>query len=72
MKLVAFIGGSGNKGNDNNSVDISNKEIIKRFCKNVKLKTNFDNYKALFSNKIKKISVFKENIIGENIFRSRV
>ena len=50
-----------NVGNDNNSVDISNKEIIKRFYKNVELKKNIDDYEALFSNKkIKKVLGFKE------------
>ena len=50
-----------NVGNDNNSVDISNKEIIKRFYKNVELKKNINDYEALFSNKkIKKILGFKE------------
>ena len=50
-----------NVGNDNNSVNISNDEIINRFYKNIKIKKELNDDEALFSNqKIKDILGFKE------------
>ena len=50
-----------NVGNDNNSVNISNDEIINRFYKNIKIKKELSDDEALFSNqKIKDILGFKE------------
>ena len=50
-----------NVGNDNNSVNISNDEIINRFYKNIKIKKELNDHEALFSNqKIKDILGFKE------------
>ena len=49
-----------NVGNDNNSVNISNDEIINRFYKNIKIKKELNDHEALFSNqKIK-------NVLGKN------
>ena len=50
-----------NVGNDNNSVNISNNEIINRFYKNIKIKKELNDDEALFSNKkIKDVLGFKE------------
>ena len=50
-----------NVGNDNNSVNISNDEIINRFYKNIKIKKELNDHEALFSNqKIKDVLGFKE------------
>ena len=50
-----------NVGNDNNSVNISNDEIISRFYKNIKIKKELNDDEALFSNKkIKDVLGFKE------------
>ena len=50
-----------NVGNNNNSVDIKNKDIIEKYYKNVKIKEKLADYEALFSNKkIKNILGFKE------------
>ena len=50
-----------NVGNDNNSVNISNDEIISRFYKNIKIKKELNDDEALFSNKkIKDFLGFKE------------
>ena len=50
-----------NVGNDNNSVNISNDEIINRFYKNIKIKKELNDDEALFSNKkIKDVLGFKE------------
>ena len=50
-----------NVGNDNNSVNIKNKDIIEKYYKNVKIKEQLEDYEALFSNKkIKNILGFKE------------
>ena len=50
-----------NVGNNNNSVDIKNKDIIEKYFKNVKIKEKLADYEALFSNKkIKNILGFKE------------
>ena len=50
-----------NVGNDNNSVNLSNNEIINRFYKNTKIKKELNDDEALFSNqKIKEILGFKE------------
>ena len=51
-----------NVGNNNNSVDIKNKDIIEKYYKNVKIKEKLADYEALFSNKkIKNILGFKED-----------
>ena len=50
-----------NVGKDNNSVNISNNEIINRFYKNIKIKKKLNDDEALFSNqKIKEVLGFKE------------
>ena len=50
-----------NVGNDNNSVNIKNKDIIEKYYKNVKIKEKLADDEALFSNKkIKNILGFKE------------
>jgi nucleoside-diphosphate-sugar epimerase len=50
-----------NVGNNNNSVNISNDEIINRFYKNIKIKKELNDHEALFSNqKIKDVLGFKE------------
>ena len=50
-----------NVGNDNNSVDIKNNDIIKKYYNNVKIKEKLEDYESLFSNKkIKSILGFKE------------
>ena len=50
-----------NVGNDNNSVNISNDDIINRFYKNIKIKKELNDHEALFSNqKIKDVLGFKE------------
>ena len=50
-----------NVGNNNNSVNISNNEIINRFYKNIKIKKELNDDEPLFSNqKIKDVLGFKE------------
>ena len=50
-----------NVGNDNNSVDIKNNDIIKKYYNNVKIKEKLEDYESLLSNKkIKSILGFKE------------